>query len=117
MIEGIIPGVGLTTSGDSSRQPYISPGSQSAGILRYNTNSRIIEVYDGVTWLPLSSGHAHISLDGPTQEAVQWVCRQMEKEKRLEELAKKHPTVADAVLARDRAEDDVRIAVALCDMT
>jgi hypothetical protein len=40
----------------------------------------------------------------------------MEKEKRLEELAKKHPTVADALLARDRAEDAVRIAVALCDV-
>ena len=113
MIEGIIPGVGLTTSGDSSRQPYISPGSQSAGILRYNTNSRNIEVYDGVTWLPLSSGHAHISLDGPTQEAVQWVRRQMEKEKRLEELAKRHPAVADALAAVAQAQEQLDIVTTL----
>jgi hypothetical protein len=32
-------------------------------------------------------------------------------------LAKKHPTVADALLARDRAEDAVKIAVALCDVS
>jgi hypothetical protein len=32
------------------------------------------------------------------------------------ELAKKHPT-ADALLARDRAEDAVKIAVALCDVS
>ena len=113
MIEGIIPGVGLTTSGDSSRQPYISPGSQSAGILRYNTNSRNIEVYDGVTWLPLSSGHAHIILDGPTQEAVQWVRRQMEKEKRLEELAKRHPAVADALAAVAQAQEQLDIVTTL----
>jgi len=113
MIEGIIPGVGLTTSGDISRQPYISPGSQGAGILRYNTNSRNIEVYDGVTWLPLSGGHAHISLDGPTQEAVQWARRQMEKEKRLEELAKQHPAVADAVAAVAHAQEQLDIVTTL----
>ena len=94
MIQGIIPGTGLVTTGGSSMQPYISPGSQSAGILRYNTNLKNIEVYDGVSWLALSSSHTQISLDGPTQEAVQWVRRRMEQEKRLEELARQHPAVA-----------------------
>jgi hypothetical protein len=39
----------------------------------------------------------------------------MEEEKRMLELARNHPTVADALAARDRADEAVRIAVALCD--
>ena len=113
MIKGIIPGVGLATSGSSSMQPYISPGAQSAGMLRYNSNSSNIEVYDGVTWLTLSSGHIQISLDGVTQEAVQWARRQMEKEKRLEELAKRHPAVADALAAVTQAQEQLDIVTTL----
>jgi hypothetical protein len=32
----------------------------------------------------------------------------------MQALAKSHPTVADALLARDRAEDALKIATALC---
>ena len=113
MIDGITPGTGLVTTGGTAIQPYISPGSQSAGILRYNSSLRNIEVYDGVSWLTLSGGQTQISLDGPTQEAVQWVRRQMEKEKRLEELAKKHPAVADALAAVEHAQQQLDIVTAL----
>jgi len=113
MIQGIIPGTGLVTTGGSSMQPYISPGSQSAGILRYNTSLKNIEVYDGVSWLTLSGSHTQISLDGPTQEAVQWVRRRMEQEKRLEELARQHPAVADAVAAVAQAQEQLDIVTAL----
>jgi hypothetical protein len=113
MIKGIIPGVGLTTSGNSSMQPYISPGSQSAGMLRYNSSSGNVEVYDGVAWLTLSSGPTQVSLDGPTQEAVQWVRRRMEDEKRLAELAKRHPAVADAVAAVAQAQEQLDIVTTL----
>ena len=113
MIKGIIPGVGLTTSGNSSMQPYISPGSQSAGMLRYNASSSNVEVYDGVTWLTLSSGPTQVSLDGPTQEAVQWVRRRMEDEKRLAELAKKHPVVADALAAVAQAQEQLDVVTTL----
>jgi hypothetical protein len=40
----------------------------------------------------------------------------MEEEKRMLELAKTHPTVADALAAREQADEAVRIAVALCDV-
>ena len=113
MIEGITPGAGLVTTGGTPMQPYISPGAQSAGILRYNSSLKNIEVYDGVSWLTLSSGRTQISLDAPTQEAVQWVRRQMEQEKRLEELAKKHPAVADAAAAVERAQEQLDIVTAL----
>jgi hypothetical protein len=82
-------------------------------MLRYNSNSRNIEVYDGVAWLTLSGGHVQVSLDGVTQEAVQWARRQMEKEKRLEELAKQHPAVADAVATVTQAQEQLDIVTTL----
>jgi hypothetical protein len=95
--------------------PYIDTTRASAGMVRYIGGN--FEVYDGSSWLPLQSSYPQIELDSMTLEAVQWVRRKMEEEKRMLELAKKHPTVADALLARDRAEDAVKIAVALCDVS
>jgi hypothetical protein len=83
-------------------------------MVRYINNN--IEVYDGSAWLPLQSSYPTIELDGITQEAIQWTRRRMEEEKRMLELAKTHPTVADALAAQQRAEEAVRIAVALCDI-
>jgi hypothetical protein len=74
------------------------------------------EVYDGASWLPLQSSYPQVELDGVTQEALQWARNRMEEEKRMLELAKTHPTVADALAARERADEAVRIAVALCDV-
>jgi hypothetical protein len=75
-----------------------------------------LEVYDGASWLPLQSSYPTIELDGVTVEVIQWARRRMEEEKRMLELARNHPTVADALAARERAEEAVRIAVALCDV-
>jgi hypothetical protein len=82
-------------------------------MLRYNSSSGNVEVYDGVAWLTLSSGPTQVSLDGPTQEAVQWVRRRMEDEKRLAELAKRHPAVADAVAAVAQAQEQLDIVTTL----
>jgi hypothetical protein len=113
MIKGITQGAGLVVNNGNPTNPYISPGSISAGMMRYNPNSNNIEVYDGVNWITLFGGQTQISLDGPTQEAVQWVRRQMEQEKRLEELAKKHPAVADALAAVEHAQEQLDIVTAL----
>lgn len=114
MIKNITAGPGIYIAGNGHSTPYIDMTRSSAGMVRCNGSS--VEVYDGSVWVSLSATIPQIELDGVTQEAVQWVRRKMEQEKRMLELAKKHPTVADALLARDRAEDAVKIAVALCDV-
>jgi hypothetical protein len=83
-------------------------------MVRYIGNN--LEVYDGSSWLPLQSSYPTIELDGMTVEVVQWARRRMEEETHMMELARNHPTVADALAARERAEEAVRIAVALCDV-
>lgn len=113
MIKGITQGAGLFVSNATTTIPYISPGALSSGMLRYNSNSSSIEVYDGVTWLTLSTGYAQVGLDGPTLEAVQWARRKMEEEKRLAELAKQYPAVADAAAAVARAQEQLDIVTTL----
>jgi hypothetical protein len=73
------------------------------------------EVYDGASWLPLQSSYPQIELDGVTQEALQWTRRRMEQEKRLTELAKKHPAVADAIAVVSHAQEQLDIVTALVD--
>ena len=114
MIRNITGGMGIHISGSVYNAPYVDSTRASAGMVRFISNN--FEVYDGSSWLPLQSSYPQVELDGITQEAVQWTRRRMEEEKRMLELAKMHPTVADALAAQKRAEEAVRIAVALCDV-
>jgi 23S rRNA maturation-related 3'-5' exoribonuclease YhaM len=114
MIRNITGGAGIHISGSVYNAPYIDTTRASAGMVRYIGGN--LEVYDGSSWLPLQSSYPTIELDGVTVEVVQWARRRMEEEKRMLELARNHPTVADALAARERAEEAVRIAVALCDV-
>ena len=75
--------------------PYISPGAQSAGMLRWNSNTNAVEVYDGVSWQSFNSG-ADISLSGSAEMAIEWAQKKMLEEKKLDELCKKYPGLAKA---------------------
>ena len=111
MIRNITNGPGIHIAGNVYNQPYIDMSRPSAGMVRYNNHN--IEVYDGGSWLPMTSSYPQVELDGPTMEAVQWARRKMEEEKRMLALAQKHPTVADALDALKRAEEQVQIVAAL----
>lgn len=113
MIRNITAGPGIHIAGNVYNQPYVDMSRPSAGMVRYNNNN--IEIYDGGSWLPMMSSYPQVELDSNAQEVLAWAREKMAEEARIKELAAKHPTVADALLARDRAEDAVRIAVALCD--
>jgi hypothetical protein len=114
MIRNITSGPGITVSGSVYNAPYIDTTRASAGMVRYIGGN--LEVYDGSSWLPLQSSYPTIELDSETWEIVRWAQNRMVEEERMLELAKNHPTVADALATRERAEEAVRIAVALCDV-
>ena len=114
MIRNITGGAGIHISGNSFTVPYVNMSNPSAGMIRYNGSS--LEVYDGNVWITIPSSMPQVELDGWTMEAITWVRNKMAEEKRMQELAAKHPAVADALAARDRAEEAVRIAVELCDV-
>jgi hypothetical protein len=114
MIRNITGGAGIHVSGSVYNAPYIDTTRASAGIVRYIGGN--LEVYDGSSWLPLQSSYPQIELDHETMEIIKWAQNRMIEEERITALAAQHPTVADALLARDRAQDAVCIAVALCDI-
>jgi hypothetical protein len=113
MIRNITGGQGIHVAGNVYNSPYVDMSRPSAGMVRYNGNN--IEVYDGSSWLPMTSSYPQIELDNETREIIQWAQTKMVEEERMQALARTHPTVADALLARDRAEDALKIAMALCD--
>ena len=112
MINTILNGAGINVIDSGSSTPYIDMTRTSAGMVRYNNNN--FEVYDGNGWMMIPSGDAQVTLDGMTLESLQWVRRKMTEEKRLEELAKTHPSVADAIDAVRLAEQQLQTVVALC---
>jgi uncharacterized protein (DUF2345 family) len=114
MIRNITGGYGIQVSGSAYHAPYVDANRPSAGMVRYNNGN--IEVYDGGSWLVLQSSYPTIELDSETKEILQWAQNRMVEEERMKALADKHPAVADALAARERADEAVRIAVALCDV-
>jgi hypothetical protein len=111
MINTITNGPGVNVIAGHFHPPYIDITRPSAGLVRYNGNN--FEVYDGNSWIIISSGSAQVTLDGVTLESLQWVRCKMTEEKRLEELAKNHPAVADAAAAVARAQEQLHIVTAL----
>ena len=93
MIKNMSGGYGIAITGHPT-PPYISPGSQSAGMLRYNTNSQQTEVYDGVSWLNMTSS-PQVSLSNEVIEVVQWARKKMVQEQQLEKLMENHPGLRD----------------------
>lgn len=74
--------------------PSISPGSQSAGIVRYNSSMSRMEVYDGVVWLELG-GSVEIGLSYQAEEVLHWARKKMEEEAQIEQLVKQHEGIRD----------------------
>ena len=77
-----------------SNVPPISPGAQSAGMLRYNTNSNTIEVYNGVAWFGVETT-TDIFMSPVAQQALDWSIKKMEEDSRLQSLMSRHPGLKD----------------------
>lgn len=121
MIKAINPGSGIQVDNGYTSWPTFYNNSASnnntlVGQVRYNGSSQSMEVYDGTTWLSIPAAFPTITLAPHVQAVIEWAQIKMAEESRMRELAARHPTVADAVAARERADEAVRIAVALCDV-
>jgi len=94
MIKGITQsGRYFQVSGGSPITPYIPPGGQSAGTVRYNTNMHNVEVYDGQNWQQLSTGYANVGLTHEAESLLDWARKKRDEEIQLESLAKDHPAI------------------------
>jgi hypothetical protein len=89
MIKNILSRGNLVTTYIGSA-PYISPGAQGAGMVRYNTNTQNMEVYDGVVWKELST-NIEMGLSAEAEATIVWARKKMLEEARIDELCKKYP--------------------------
>lgn len=118
MIKNINGGNGITVNNSYSSWPsfYNNNSNNSlVGQMRYNGSSQTVEVYDGNTWLMVNSNYPTIELSSDVQAVINWARAKIAEEARIKELAAKHPTVADALNAVAKAEEQVRIVAALVD--
>ena len=63
-------------------------------MMRYNSNTQTIEVYDGNVWLALA-GSADVSLSPEAQQVMDWAYKKMKEDEQLEVLMEKHPGLKD----------------------
>jgi hypothetical protein len=104
MIKQIHPGKGINISNSYNSHPYISPGSNGAGMLRWNSSFNCFEVNDGAVWMKLQMSEPTIELSPNSQAAIEWAQAQMFKERMREERIKNNPALQKAYDAIKRAE-------------
>jgi hypothetical protein len=75
--------------------PPMSPGAQSAGLLRYNGNNQCVEVYNGMAWYPIDDTNISIDLSEYGQEIFSWAEQKMLEERKLKDLMERHPGLKD----------------------
>jgi hypothetical protein len=93
--------------------PYVvsNPNNPMQGMLRYHNNS--MEVFDGAGWIRMSM-NITVGLNAVGDEAITWARERMAQEQRWAELAQQHPAVADALAAREQAEQALAVVARLC---
>ena len=93
--------------------PYIgsNPNNPVQGMLRYQHGN--LEVFDGSGWVRMIMDIA-VGLDAEGEEAIAWARERMAQERKWAELAQQHPAVADALAARERAEQALAVVSRLC---
>jgi hypothetical protein len=105
MIKGISQaGRYITVTGGSPSNPYIPPGSQSAGMVRFNTNMNIMEVYDGSTWKDFGSSYSSIGLTPEAESLLDWARKKRDEEFQMQSLAKDHPAIQIALDNLEKAK-------------
>ena len=99
--------------GGNTNVPYINSGQQSAGMLRYNTSSQNVEVYDGSSWQQLDSGYVSVGLSGEAESLLDWARQERNRQAMREQLIKENPNLEKAMDAIRRAEENFDILAAL----
>lgn len=83
----------IQVSGGNSS--WIGNNGPGAGMMRYNTSTQMIEVFDGTSWMPQSMT-VYLSMTHEAEEALNWANIKRREEAELEELLKQYPSLKNA---------------------
>ena len=102
----------IVVNGGMPVTTYINnnPGSLGAGNVRWNTNSQNLEVYDGFTWIQVSTNnHASVGLTPEAELLLDWAKEKRNQEMQMEALAKSNPTIADLVEQKKNLDHKIKM--------
>ena len=104
MIKGLMGTTGVTVAGGNTSLPYVSQSSTNPmqGMIRIWGSD--MQVFDGNSWMNLSSSYATVSLDQDTQDLLQWARTQRTLERNRAVLIENNPALENAYRAILRAE-------------
>lgn len=91
-------------------------GAQGVGNMRYNTINQNIEVYDGFTWVMMSTGFTSIGLTGEAESLLDWARKKRDEELECERLAETIPTIRDLVNQIKEKKEQIQIIRNLTDI-
>jgi hypothetical protein len=113
MITNINGGPYIAVTNGNPAGPYISNYNNQSmvGMVRYNGNH--VEVYDGSTWLILSTPPVTIDLTGSANAAIAWAMSKMEEEAELQRMADNHPAVKAAYENLKRSAEQLKTTIIL----
>ncbi len=104
MIKNITGGKYIMVQGGSSSDPYISPGSAGAGMMRWNPNMNCMEVNDGSMWKQLGVSYATVALDAEAESILNWAKQERDRQRLREKRIQESPALKKAYEAIQRAE-------------
>lgn len=106
-------GTGINVGNNSYSTPYIDMTRASAGMVRYNGTSNSLEIYDGFTWLTIASTYPTVELTAEVQSILEWARQKRTEEAEWLKLASDNATLQDAIDTLKKAQEQVKILVAL----
>ena len=115
MIKGLMGNQGVIVSAGSTSMPYVNqnPNNPMTGMIRIWGND--MQVFDGSSWLNMSTSYATVSLDAETQELLMWAKAQRTMALNRMKLAQENPALMKALEAVKRAEDNFELLSKIVD--
>jgi len=109
MIKGLTGGPGLIVQGGNTSVPYVhqNVSNPMQGMLRIWGSD--MQVFDGGSWLNISTSYATVELDQETQDLLTWARTQRTLEMNRKFLIENNPALENAYRAVLRAEQNFDI--------
>jgi hypothetical protein len=113
MIKGLTGSPGLIVSGGNTSVPYVNQNSNNpiTGMMRVWGND--IQVFDGTSWLSMSTSYATVGLDSETQDLLHWARKKRQEEADLYKLASSNEAVRIALEQLEQAKTRVELTTIL----
>jgi hypothetical protein len=109
MIKGIASGQGVIVHGNNGSYPYVNMSNASAGMVRYNGNNQNFEVYDGSSWMTISSNYITLELDADVKSLLEWARKKRTEEIERDLLAHTNPTIKDLIKQIEEKEEQILV--------